>query len=176
MSAWSAAAREAADELWESQHRHPVVRGIADGSLPVDRLEAWVRQDWLFLVDYARVLAFAAARAPDLAAVTRWAATAHATLHEELTLHRSFAAQFGISEAELERAGAWPATAAYTDFLLRCAAAEPYEVLVAAILPCMWGFSEIGLRLADEGAAPADERYRAWIASYADEGFAALAA
>ncbi|WP_205698923.1 thiaminase II [Conexibacter sp. SYSU D00693] len=173
---WSTAARAVADELWEAQHRHPVVRGIADGTLAVDRLERWVREDWCFLVDYARVLAFAAGRATELDAVARWAEVAHSTLADELRLHRSYAAQFGITEDELADHAPGRATAGYTDFLLRCAVAEPYEVLVAALLPCMWGFSEIGLRLAAEGAAPEDERYRAWIGSYADEGFAALAA
>jgi thiaminase (transcriptional activator TenA) len=39
----------------------------------------------------------------------------------------------------------------------------------------MWGFSEIGLRLA-EGPRPADPLLAAWIDSYADKEFAALAA
>ncbi len=39
VSSWSAQARAAAGERWEAQHRHPVVRGIADGTLPVERLE-----------------------------------------------------------------------------------------------------------------------------------------
>jgi len=38
----------------------------------------------------------------------------------------------------------------------------------------MWGFSEIGLRLADR-PRPADARYAAWVEMYADPDFAALA-
>lgn len=176
MTGWSDAAREAAGDRWEAQHRHPVVRGIADGSLEIERLEQWVRQDYVFLVDYARVLAFAAARAPDLATMAGFADVARATLREEMDLHRSYAAEFGISAAQLEAETPSAATAAYTDFLLRHASAGSFEELVAALLPCMWGFSEIGTRLVGEGAAPADERLRRWIAMYGDPEFAALAA
>ena len=44
----------------------------------------------------------------------------------------------------------------------------------AALLPCMWSFSEIGQRLARQ-ARPADERYAKWIDLYASGEFAALA-
>ena len=175
MTGWSAAAREAAGERWEAQHRHPVVRGIAEGTLPVERLERWVRQDYVFLVDYARVLALGAARAPDLATMAGFADVARSTLHEEMALHRSYAAEFGISEEALEAEPASVATAGYVDFLLRHAAGGDFEDLVAVLLPCMWGFSEIGARLVTEGAAPSDERFRRWIAMYGDPEFAALA-
>ena len=47
---------------------HPFIRGIGDGTLPLVRLARWVRQDYLYLMDYVRVLALAAAGTPtDLA-------------------------------------------------------------------------------------------------------------
>jgi thiaminase/transcriptional activator TenA len=39
----------------------------------------------------------------------------------------------------------------------------------------MWGYSEIGTRLA-KGPRPADERYARWIETYAADDFAELAA
>ena len=65
-------------------------------------------------------------------------------------------------------------TRAYTDFLIRTAATGDFAELAAALLPCMWGFSEIGLRLA-ERPRPSDPRYAAWIDSYGDPDFKALA-
>jgi thiaminase/transcriptional activator TenA len=67
-----------------------------------------------------------------------------------------------------------PTTRGYTDFLLRVAALGDFAELAAALLPCMWGFSEIGRRLAGE-PRPADARYAAWVEMYADPEFAALA-
>ena len=129
--------RRAAADVWEAQHRHPFVRGIGDGTLEVERFALWVRQDYLFLIEYVRLHALAAARAPDLETMTRFAEIARALLTMEMGLHRSYAAQFGISEAELEAEEMLPTTQGYTDFLLRTAALGDFAELVAVLLPCM---------------------------------------
>jgi thiaminase (transcriptional activator TenA) len=134
-----------------------------------------VRQDYVFLVEYARLLALGAARAPDLATMRRFADLAQAILGEEMELHRAFAREFGISEAELEAETPLPVTRAYTDFLLRTATLGSFGELAAALLPCMWGYAEIGARLA-ERPAPPDPRYARWIETYAAPEFAELAA
>ena len=166
--------RELAAPIWQAQHKHPFVRGIGDGSLDPERFKFWVRQDYIFLVDYARLFSLAAARAPDAATTERLAALAHSTLTVEMDLHRSYAARFGISRKELEQEEKSPTTQGYGDFLLRTATLGDYAELVAAVLPCMWSFSEIGLRLA-EGGRPADERYAEWIDIYSAPAFAELA-
>jgi thiaminase/transcriptional activator TenA len=169
---FSAQLRRAADPIWRAQHDHPFVRGVADGTLPVARFERYVRQDYVFLIDYGRLLALGAARAPDLETMRRFADLTQAILGEEMELHRAFAREFGITEAELEAEEPAPVTRAYTDFLLRTAALGDFGELAAALLPCMWGYAEIGERL----AAPPEPRYATWIATYADPEFAGLAA
>ncbi len=160
--------------LWDAQHRHPFVRGIGEGTLDLERFKFWVRQDYVFLIEYARVLALAAARSPDLRTIARFAALLGETVNTEMSLHRAFAAEFGISHDELEHEAQAPTTRAYTDFLLRVAATADYVELLAALLPCMWGFSEIGVRLAKQ-PAPADARYAKWITMYSSPEFADLA-
>ncbi len=66
-----------------------------------------------------------------------------------------------------------PATQAYTDFLIRTAATQDFAELAAALLPCLWAFSEIGLALA-AGERPGDARLAGWIDSYASPEFGAL--
>jgi thiaminase/transcriptional activator TenA len=158
----------------ERQLAHPTVRGIADGDLDPARFRSWLVQDYLFLLDYVRLFALTAARAPDTDTLGRLVDLAHATFHEELSLHRAYAAEFGLAEADLDRAEKSPACAAYTDFLLRTAATAEFAEVLAALLPCMWGYSELGRSIAAAGL-PADARYRRWIQTYADPGFAALA-
>ncbi len=172
---FSAELRQRADPLWEAQHRHPFVRGIGDGTLPLDKFTYWVLQDYAFLIEYSRLLAIAAARSPDLDTMTRFSELLHATLATEMELHRAYAAEFGISPVALAAESKAPATQGYTDFLLREAALGDFAELVAALLPCMWGFSEIGQRLA-AGPRPPDPRHAKWIDMYAAPEFAALAA
>ena len=45
---------------------HPFVTGVGDGTLPVDRFKHYVTQDYVYLIDYSRVLALASAKAPRL--------------------------------------------------------------------------------------------------------------
>jgi thiaminase (transcriptional activator TenA) len=166
--------RRKAAPIWEAQLRHPFVRGIGEGTLELEKFKFWLRQDYVFLIDYARVVALASARSPGLPAMTRFAALLHETLNTEMSLHRAYAGEFGISLAELEQEEPARATRGYTDFLLRFAATGDYPELVAALVPCMWGFSEIGQRLARQ-APPAEKRYARWIEMYSSADFAELA-
>jgi thiaminase/transcriptional activator TenA len=171
---FSAELRAAAAPVWEAQLAHPFVRGIGDGTLPEDRFRFYIRQDYVFLIDYGRLLALGAARAPRLEWMRRFAALARSVLETEMDLHRDLAARWGISARELESEPTAPATAAYCDFLLRTAALGDFCELAAALLPCMWSYAEIGRDLAAAGA-PAHAGYAEWIAVYASDDFAGLA-
>ena len=166
--------RRVVDPVWQAQHAHPFIRGIGDGGLDLARFRHWVRQDYRFLIEYARMLATAAARAPDLATMTKLAALTNETLATEMSLHRSYAEEFGIGSEELEREEMSPTCRAYTDFLVRTAATGSFPEMVGALLPCMWGFTEIGLGLAAKGK-PSDRRYAAWMDMYSSPEFVELA-
>jgi len=166
--------RQKATEIWEAQHQHPFVRGIGDGTLSLERFKFWLQQDYVFLIEYARLLALAAARSPDLETITRFATLLKETVETEMSLHRAYAAEFGISREELEQELPAPTTRGYTDFLLRVAATGDFAELAAALLPCMWAFSEIGQRLAMQPTT-SDQRYAKWIAMYSSTEFAELA-
>jgi thiaminase/transcriptional activator TenA len=167
--------RRTADPIWAAQHEHPFVRGIGEGSLEAAKFRHYIRQDYLFLIDYARLLALACARAPRLDEMTRFAELAGAVLGSEMELHRSYAAAWGISSAELEAERPTATTSAYTDFLLRVAALGDYGELAAVLLPCMWGYHELAARLAERGR-PANELYARWVDEYASPEFGELTA
>jgi thiaminase/transcriptional activator TenA len=161
---------DAAKAIWDAQLEHPFVRGLADGSLEEERFARWVRQDYLYLKEFARVFAWAAAKADRLDAMGWYAGVLDLTLNTEMSLHRRYAERFGISEADLEAEAMWPTTRAYTDFLVRTAADGDMAVLLAALLPCAWGYSHIGKALA-KGDLPEDQRYSDWIVQYASAEF-----
>jgi thiaminase/transcriptional activator TenA len=165
--------REAADPIWAAQHEHPFVRGIGEGSLDPRKFRHYIRQDYLFLIEYARLLALGCARAPRLDEMGRFARLAEAVLGSEMELHRSYAADWGISTGELEAEEPTATTRAYTDFLLRTATLGDYGELAAALLPCMWGYHEVAVGLASRGL-PSDELYARWIGEYAGAEFGEL--
>ena len=162
---------EAARPLWEAQLRHPFVQGIADGSLEEERFSRWVRQDYLYLKEFARVFAWAVAKADTLDAMGWYAQVLDLTLNTEMELHRSYAARFGITPEELEAETMWPTTRAYTDFLVRTSADGDMLDLLAALLPCAWGYLFIAREMHSWGTSP-DQRYADWIEMYVSEEFA----
>lgn len=166
--------RQAAAEEWQAQFDHPFIRGIADGTIDADRFRFFIRQDYLYLIDYARVFALACARAPRLELMERFAELAYSTIGTEMALHRAYAQEWGISREELEAEQPGPTTLGYSNFLLRTATLGEFGELVAALLPCMWGYSELGRHLA-QGPRPADERCARWIDMYASDEFAEIA-
>jgi thiaminase/transcriptional activator TenA len=162
-------------DLWRRIHAHPFVRGLGDGSLPLAAFRFYMVQDYVFLVAFCRVLALGAAKADDLDTMTRFAGLLHETLATEMSLHRAYAARFGISEAELEAAEPSPTTHAYTAHLQHVAHAGTLGELAAALLPCQWGYAEIGQTLDRDAPRPLHELYGDWIAAYASPEFGALA-
>ena len=160
----------AAKAGWDAQTAHPFVRGIGNGSLPVERFARWVRQDYLYLKEYARLFAWAVAKADRLESMAWYAKVLDLTLNTEMALHRRYAARFEISTEELEAEAMWPTTRAYTDFLIRTAADGDMLDLLAALLPCAWGYAYVAEHLA-RGPRPADPRYADWIEQYVSEEF-----
>jgi thiaminase/transcriptional activator TenA len=152
--------------LIDEQLRHPTVAGIARGDLDPAVFRSWLEQDFLFLHDYVRVFARLAWQAPD-EHLGDLIELAHSTYFEELSLHRALAAEFG---ADLDGAVKRSACAAYTEFLL--ASAASYGEGLAALYPCMWGYSTLGRLLAQD--PPGEPRYRRWVEVYADPAFAML--
>ncbi|MGJ6126835.1 TenA family protein [Mycolicibacterium sp. Y3] len=146
---------------------HPFVRGIGDGSLPRELFAGYVAQDAFFLESFARAYAFALARSTDTATLLTLADLL-AGVRDELGLHASYAESWGI---DMSGVTPWPATLAYTEFLLATAATQGPAAVYAAMTPCMRLYGWLGQSLDHDTAGP----YTQWVQTYADPGFEALA-
>jgi thiaminase/transcriptional activator TenA len=119
----------AAKPTWDAQLEHPFVKGLGDGSLEEERFRRWVLQDYLYLKEFARIFAWAVAKADRLDSMSWYATVLNLTLNTEMALHRSYAERFGISGEELEATPMWPTTRAYTDFLVRTSAVRVHRAV-----------------------------------------------
>ncbi|UUO01995.1 TenA family protein [Mycolicibacterium novocastrense] len=146
---------------------NPFVRGIGDGSLDRDLFAGYIAQDAFFLESFARAYGLALARSSDTATLLTFADLL-AGVREELGLHASYAASWGIDMAGVEPAAA---TLAYTEFLLATAATADIGVVCAAMTPCMRLYAHIGVTLNADAAGP----YAQWVQTYADPGFEEVA-
>ena len=162
----SATLQSRAEPIWSDQHSHPFVTGIADGTLPIERFRFYLEQDYLYLIDYCRLFALCAAKSSDLEMMTAFSRLLTDTLTIEMDLHRTYCASFGIDVSTLEQIVKAPTCQAYTDFLIATAANGDVLDALAALLPCAWGYRDVGQSIAAGGIA-AGNPYREWVEMYA---------
>jgi thiaminase/transcriptional activator TenA len=167
------AMRAKAQPIWDRELKHPFVRGLGDGTLSIDRFRFYLAQDYVFLTEYCRVFALAAAKARDLQTIGVFTRLLDETLNTEMQLHRGYCQRLGIAEADLAAAAPAPITHAYTRHLLTVAYSGSIADIVAAALPCQLGYAEIGTALAREGRSGANSTYAEWIRTYSSREFIA---
>jgi thiaminase/transcriptional activator TenA len=166
--------RQKSDPLWRAIFGHPFVKGIGDGTLSRDRFEFYLRQDYVYLIDFCRVFALAGAKSRELPDMGTFATLLHVTLHTEMEIHRKTCAAFGIPEEELARTRRSMITSAYTDLLVRTCYEGELSDILAVLLPCACGYVEIGKMLLS-GGLPEAPHYREWINTYSSREFVDLA-
>ena len=155
--------------LREAIHALPFNTELAAGTLDREKFRFYIVQDSLYLDQYARALALAGARGPDGATLRAFGQYALEAVAVEQALHGRYLREFGVDPASMATAEPSPDCHGYTSFLMAAAYHEPWEVLVAALLPCFWLYWDVGTAISKTAAA--DNPYRAWIETYADDGF-----
>ncbi|WP_246938949.1 thiaminase II [Bacillus pinisoli] len=163
--------RKDADAIWEASFQHPFVKGIADGTLPLECFRFYVLQDSYYLTHFSKVQALGGAKATDLHTTARFAAHAQGTYEAELELHRNFSMRMGITEEEKQNFKPAPTAYAYTSHMYRAGYGNLGEIL-SALLPCYWLYYEIGEKL--QGSTPVEPIYQDWIATYGGDWFREL--
>ncbi len=172
MSGTNPFSREAWDRnlaIYETIRTMPFNAQLASGSLSEARFKHYITQDAHYLIGFGRALTLAAAKAPDPDRIVQFAKSAEGALVVERALHGSFLKQYGITPQVFAQTPLSPACHHYVSYLLATAYAEPYEVLLGALLPCFWIYAEVGRDI--HARAAAANPYQAWIDTYAGEDF-----
>jgi thiaminase/transcriptional activator TenA len=154
---------------------HPFPEGIGNGSLDMSSFKYFIEQDYLFLLDYAKILGLAAIKSPDRYKMRTFSELLLETISTEMELHIQFCEKLGISEIDLVNADKAEATSAYTNFLVRIGYEGSFEEIVAALLPCMATYSDIGIALKSKASGNIPNAYKEWILMYSSHEFKTLA-
>ncbi len=154
-------------DAWRAYTEHEFVAGLGDGSLPEDAFKYYLKQDYLFLIHFARAYSLAAYKADNLDDMKSALATAAALTDTEMSLHVEYCKGWGISEAEMQAVEEAPANMAYTRYVLERGMSGDILDLYAALAPCVIGYGEIGERLMNDPATKKDGNpYLPWIEMY----------
>lgn len=167
---------EKVSQIWQKTHEHPFVVGLGTGELPVESFIRYMKQDYVFLIDYSKLFAFGAVKARDIETMAAFAKLLDETLHGEMELHRGYAAKFGITSEQLEETKPTPMNLAYTRYMLNVAQNGSLDELISSLLPCMWSYWEIGKMLAEKYPGSKEHSlYGEWVSMYASDEFGSLA-
>lgn len=158
--------------IYEAILEHPFLTGLVDGSLDPVSFAFYLRQDALYLVQYARALAALGGRAPTAHDAGMFARHATGAVEVERALHEAVLRELGVGPTSTQCTAAAPTNVAYTSYLLAVVHTASYAEGVAAVLPCYWIYWEVGKHLLDRGSP--DERYQRWIGTYGGEDFGAV--
>lgn len=166
---WSQSAWRRIESVFKNITVHPFLTGLIDGSLERDKFLFYIRQDAIYLDDFAKAMAGVAVKTPRHEHTETFLRLAGDTIGAELELHQSFLGQLDF------QARPSPSCLLYISYIHRQLALAPLEVAAAAILPCMWVYKEVGdFILAAQRRA--DNPYQSWIDTYSGEDFAVATA
>lgn len=160
------------EELWDSYLDHPFVRGIADGSLEEEKFRYYMVQDYVYLIDYARVFALGVAKSRDMKTMRLFADYVHQILDGEMDIHKGYMKRLGIALSDAEAACPALDNRSYTAYMLRVAYDEGPAEIAAAILSCALSYEHIarGLLRTHPGA-DRHPFYGEWVVGYANEDY-----
>ena len=163
--------RKHAGATWVNYTHHPFLEQLANGTLPEVCFKRFLTQDYLFLIHFSRAYALLAAKSVRLNDI-KDALAGLKSITEEMPLHVGYCAKWGISEKDLENEIEATQTIAYTRFVLDIGQIGDRLDLMAALMPCVAGYAEIGMRLASSKNTVFDGNpYAEWIKNYESEEY-----
>ena len=122
--------------LVDGFHTHPFVLGIADGTLPEEKFKYFMIQDYLYLMEYAKVFAIGSAKSYDDEITDAFTAYVSDIRSGEMDIHRGYMSRLGIDISEAGKSRMAQDNLSYTSYMLRIAyEAGPAEICAAIPLP-----------------------------------------
>ena len=165
-ASWTLEAWAEALPIYNQILSHPFIKELAAGTLAPEVFDRYLAQDELYIGNYGRQMFELAELIDDPAAHDMFVEFAREGIEGEKAMHALLIDRFGIDTKVLPS----PITADYNAHTQAALATGSKEVGLAAMLPCMWVYNEVGkyiLSIASVDGNP----YAEWIREYGNEAF-----
>ncbi len=167
-SSWTRQAWDAALPIYDQILDHPFIKELAAGTLAPDKFDRYLAQDELYVGNYGRQMFELAELIPDPVQHDMFYAFAKEGIEGEKAMHALLIDRFGI-DTQVQPSQVTAAYNAHTEAAIRSGSKE---IGLAAMLPCMWVYNEVGLHILRTAAVEGNP-YREWIQEYGNEAFTA---
>ncbi|NDJ26557.1 thiaminase II [Campylobacter sp. MIT 12-8780] len=159
---------------WDAYLHHDFVKELENGTLKQENFLFYLKQDYIFLINYAKAFARLALNA-NTAKELRFAMKFQNYIVDgELELHKSILA-LGIEADKLSVKDESFTNIAYTRYVLSVGDSGDFLDMLVALSACATGYGYIGReiyeRLGDQGLV--NHPYKEWILTYAGKEFQA---
>ncbi|MDR0467861.1 MAG: thiaminase II [Campylobacteraceae bacterium] len=166
---FSRSLKEKTKAVWDDCYNHPFVQEIGKGTLNKDVFMFYLKQDYKYLLEYARIYALGASKARDEQTIKKFTSSQKLIL-EEMNLHRSYMQSYGISDEEADKTLPSLFNRAYTSNMMATAYNGGLLELLAVLLPCPWTYYDFGCRLKEDFKDNLENNYyKKWIETYASK-------
>ncbi|EJS41514.1 thi21p [Saccharomyces arboricola H-6] len=152
---------------WDSYVNHKFVEKVADGTLEPKKFQFFIEQDYLYLINYARISCIAGSKAPCLEDLEKELLVIEC-VRNGLTQHeRRLREGFGIKDRDyLQKIQGGPALRAYCRYFSDVARRGNWQELVVALNPCLMGYVYALTKIKDKVTAAEGSLYREWCETY----------
>ncbi len=152
----------------DEYNTHPFVLGIANGTLSLEKFKFFMIQDYLYLIEYAKVFAVGAAKAGSEEIMKIFSDYVSNIQNNEMAIHRSYMDKLGITMDEVLAARMSQDNLSYTSYMLKIAYESGPAEICAAILPCAVSYEKIAAKMVASDPSCAEHPfYGEWISGYA---------
>jgi thiaminase/transcriptional activator TenA len=145
----------------------PHIKEIVAGTLPIEKFKFQVRQNYNYLIEYARAWAIGLAKCPDYETMAVWYEYVKETVEHEIPFYREYwKKNLDISFEELDGEVMSNIKRSYTSHELARSWEGDLTEQVTALLPCdilYWELAKVNIKRCN---LPKGNIYRDWIEFY----------
>lgn len=156
-----------AKDLWEEAAEKPFVIAMADGTLDPARFRFYMLQDYLYLLDYIKILKSIRTYTQDPSLQVFLDRIIGQTEQETYRVHVPNMKEAGVSEEEIRTAVRADVITAYVTYMRRQLTESGLMAGLTALLQCSWVYAYIGEKVSDRyGDQLRHSPYRSWFDAY----------
>lgn len=158
------------EDIWDTYNRHPFVKELAAGTLPIEKFRFYMIQDHLYLMHYAKLFALGLIKSRKESDLRMFASLITGTIDTENAVHREYLKSLGITRELIDDAKMSLTNESYTNYMLSVGYSGGLAEIATAVLSCSWSYKYIGDFVKENGKLE-NNPYIKWIEEYSSKEY-----
>ncbi|MDU4861044.1 MAG: thiaminase II [Terrisporobacter othiniensis] len=159
-------------KIWDEYLKHPFIVEMGKGILDKEKFRNYLVQDYLYLLDYAKVYAMGLIKSDDVNHMKFFKDSVNGIMEDESATHIAYLKELGEDIKTLQRHKLKLENENYTNFMKSVALTGDIQDLIIAVLPCAWSYYYIAKEMKEIYKDNLENNYyAAWIDSYSCEEY-----